>query len=117
MEIVLFLGVKQHWWMMDHQLIMTIILVENIRKTVIIIAGRSFTHLIKIRQKEHHMPEGVYQVVRNLSHSAFLIWSVGTQVMLCNLVSAIAVAIEYLMEEHYSKQLGRKRQYVEYANS
>lgn len=89
MEIVLFLGVKQHWWMMDHQLIMTIILVENIRKTVIIIAGRSFTHLIKIRQKEHHMPEGVYQVVRNLSHSAFLIWSVGTQVMLCNLVSRL----------------------------
>ncbi|CAH2073543.1 unnamed protein product [Thlaspi arvense] len=122
-EIVLFPGMKQHWWISNFGLVM-IVLGEIIRKTAIITAGRSFTHLIKIRREEHHrlVTEGVYRIVRHPSYSGFLVWSVGTQVMLCNPVSAIAFAVvvwrffaeRIPYEEHYLKQFFG-RQYVEYA--
>ncbi|KFK25194.1 protein-s-isoprenylcysteine o-methyltransferase b [Arabis alpina] len=122
-EIVLFPGMKQHWWISNLGLVM-IVFGEIIRKTAIITAGRSFTHLIKIRHEEHHrlVTEGVYRIMRHPSYSGFLIWSVGTQVMLCNPVSAIAFAfvvwrffaerIPY--EEHYLMQFFGT-EYVEYA--
>ncbi|EOA19466.1 hypothetical protein CARUB_v10002010mg [Capsella rubella] len=122
-EIVFFPGLKQHWWISNFGLIM-ILFGEIIRKTAIITAGRSFTHLIKIRKEEHHrlVTGGVYQIMRHPSYSGFLVWSVGTQVMLCNPVSAIAFAVvvwrffaeRIPYEEHYLKQFFG-RQYVEYA--
>ncbi|CAC08334.1 putative protein [Arabidopsis thaliana] len=102
-EIVFFPGLKQHWWISNFGLTM-IILGEILRKTAIITA------------------EGVYQIMRHPSYSGFLIWSVGTQVMLCNPISAIAFAVvvwrffaeRIPYEEHYLKQFFG-RQYVEYA--
>lgn len=122
-EITLFPNLKQRWWISNSGLIM-VILGEIIRKTAIITAGRSFTHLIKIRRKEHHrlVTRGVYRIARHPSYSGFLVWSVGTQVMLCNPVSAVAFAVvvwrffaeRIPYEEHYLKQFFG-RQYVEYA--
>ncbi|CAN8256874.1 unnamed protein product [Cochlearia groenlandica] len=122
-EITLFPGMKQRWWISNLGLVM-IVFGEIIRKTAIITAGRSFTHLIKIRREDHHrlVTEGVYKIVRHPSYSGFLVWSVGTQVMLCNPVSAIAFAVvvwrffaeRIPYEEHYLKQFFG-RQYVEYA--
>ncbi|KFK25196.1 hypothetical protein AALP_AA8G079800 [Arabis alpina] len=68
---------------------------RNHPQTAIITAGRSFTNLVKIRHEEHHrlLTEGVYRIMRHPSYYGFLIWSVGTQVMLCNPISAIAFAV------------------------
>ncbi|ESQ40777.1 hypothetical protein EUTSA_v10014725mg [Eutrema salsugineum] len=122
-EIVLFPGLKQHWWISNFGLMM-IVLGESVRKTAIITAGRSFTHLIKIRREEHHklVTKGVYRIMRHPSYSGFLVWSVGTQVMLCNPISAIAFAVvvwrffadRIPYEEHYLKQFFGS-QYLDYA--
>ncbi|XP_018476158.1 protein-S-isoprenylcysteine O-methyltransferase B isoform X1 [Raphanus sativus] len=122
-EITLFPNLKQHRWISNFGLLM-ILLGEVLRKTAIVTAGRSFTHLIKIRHEEHHslVTRGVYRIVRHPSYSGFLVWSVGTQVMLCNPVSVVAFAVvvwkffadRIPYEEHYLKQFFG-REYVEYA--
>ncbi|XP_022762445.1 protein-S-isoprenylcysteine O-methyltransferase B-like [Durio zibethinus] len=94
LEIFLFPGLKEHWWISDTGLAMVVI-GEIIRKLAIITAGRAFTHLIKVYHEEHHqlITYGVYRFIRHPGYSGFLIWSVGTQIMLCNPVSTIAFAI------------------------
>lgn len=94
LEIVLFPGLKEHWWISDTGLAMVVI-GEIIRKLAIITAGQAFTHLIKVYHEEHHqlITHGVYRFVRHPGYSGFLIWSVGTQIMLCNPISTIAFAI------------------------
>ncbi|KAL1201161.1 Protein-S-isoprenylcysteine O-methyltransferase A [Cardamine amara subsp. amara] len=124
-EIILFPGLKQHWWVSNFGLIM-IIIGEIIRKTAIITAGRSFTHLIKINHEEHHrlVTNGVYRLMRHPSYCGFLIWSIGTQVMLCNPVSTVVFtvvvwrffALRIPYEEHFLKQFFGV-QYLEYAES
>ena len=72
-----------------------VVIGEIIRKLAIITAGRAFTHLIKIYHEEHHdlVTHGVYGYFRHPGYCGFLIWSIGTQVMLCNPVSTFAFAI------------------------
>ncbi|CAK7337852.1 unnamed protein product [Dovyalis caffra] len=93
-EIALFPGLKEYWWISNLGLVMVII-GEVIRKLAIITAGRAFTHLIKVYHEEHHdlITHGVYRFVRHPSYTGFLIWSVGTQIMLCNPISTIGFAI------------------------
>ncbi|KAM1743881.1 hypothetical protein ACFX11_010850 [Malus domestica] len=93
-EIILFPGLKEHWWVSNLGLAMVII-GEIIRKMAIITAGKSFTHLIRTHASEHHrlITNGVYRVVRHPGYCGFFIWSVGTQIMLCNPVSTIAFAL------------------------
>ncbi|CAM8971310.1 unnamed protein product [Rhodiola kirilowii] len=87
-ELYLFPGMKSYWWGSNFGLVMVVI-GEIIRKLAIITAGKAFTHLIKRRQEQHHtlVTHGVYKSVRHPGYSGFLIWSVGTQVMLCNPIS------------------------------
>ncbi|XP_021300311.1 protein-S-isoprenylcysteine O-methyltransferase B-like [Herrania umbratica] len=94
LEIVLFPGLKEHWWISDTGLAMVVI-GEIIRKLAIITAGQAFTHVIKVYHEEHHqlITHGVYRFVRHPGYSGFLIWSVGIQIMLCNPISTIAFAI------------------------
>ncbi|GMJ00539.1 ISOPRENYL CYSTEINE METHYLTRANSFERASE B, ARABIDOPSIS THALIANA ISOPRENYL CYSTEINE METHYLTRANSFERASE B [Hibiscus trionum] len=93
-EIVLFPGLKEHWWLSNTGLALVVV-GEIIRKLAIITAGRAFTHLIKVYHEEHHrlITHGVYRFVRHPGYSGFLIWSVGTQIMLCNPISTIAFAV------------------------
>ncbi|XVE49712.1 hypothetical protein DITRI_Ditri01bG0103000 [Diplodiscus trichospermus] len=93
-EIVLVPGLKEHWWISDTGLVMVVI-GEIIRKLAIITAGLAFTHLMRVHHEEHHqlITHGVYRFVRHPGYSGFLIWSVGTQIMLCNPISTIAFAI------------------------
>ncbi|KAL6329678.1 hypothetical protein AAG906_026415 [Vitis piasezkii] len=93
-EIVLFPGLKEIWWISNSGLAMVVI-GEIIRKTAILTAGRSFTHLIKVYHEEDHklVTHGIYRYIRHPGYSGFLIWSVGTQIMLCNPISTIAFAI------------------------
>ncbi|CAN8252087.1 unnamed protein product [Cochlearia groenlandica] len=124
-EIILFPELKQHMWVSNFGLVM-IIVGEIIRKTAIITAGRSFTHLIKISHEEHHglVTHGVYRLMRHPSYCGFLIWSVGTQVMLCNPVSTVVFTVvvwrffaqRIPYEEYFLKQFFGE-EYVEYAES
>lgn len=93
-EIVLFPGLKEYWWVSNTGLAMVVI-GEVIRKMAIITAGRAFTHLIKVHHEEHHqlITHGVYRFIRHPGYFGFLIWSVGTQIMLCNPISMVAFVI------------------------
>ncbi|XP_051121949.1 protein-S-isoprenylcysteine O-methyltransferase A-like isoform X3 [Andrographis paniculata] len=94
LEAHFFPGMKQHWLISNAGLAM-VVLGELIRKAAIITAGRSFTHLIRRNHEEHHklVTHGIYAFVRHPSYCGFLIWAVGTQVMLCNPLSTVAFAI------------------------
>ncbi|KAM7463264.1 hypothetical protein LguiA_031385 [Lonicera macranthoides] len=82
---------KEHWWISNLGLTMVIV-GEIIRKLAILTAGQAFTHLIKVDYDHHHklVTHGIYRVVRHPGYSGFFIWSVGTQIMLCNPVSMVA---------------------------
>ncbi|KAM0072297.1 putative protein-S-isoprenylcysteine O-methyltransferase [Helianthus debilis subsp. tardiflorus] len=85
---------KEHWWISNFGLLMVVV-GEVIRKLAIITGGRAFTHLIQRYHEEHHklVTHGVYSIVRHPGYTGFLIWSVGTQVMLCNPVSTVAFTV------------------------
>lgn len=93
-EIYFFPGLKEYWWISNMGLAMVVI-GEVMRKLAILTAGQAFTHLIRTRHQENHnlVTHGVYSYVRHPSYCGFFIWSVGTQIMLCNPVSTIAFAI------------------------
>lgn len=97
MEYVLenhfFPGMKENWAISNTGLAMVII-GELVRKSAVITAGRSFTHLIKRYHEEHHVliTHGVYKYMRHPSYCGFFIWSIGTQIMLCNPLSTLAFA-------------------------
>lgn len=122
-EYILFPGMKEHWWVSNWGLGMLII-GEIIRKMAIITAGRSFTHLIRVHHSEHHqlITNGIYRVVRHPGYCGFFIWSVGTQIMLCNPISTIAFALvvwrffaqRIPYEEYFLRQFFGS-QYEEYA--
>lgn len=94
LELYLFPALKEHWWISNSGLLMVIV-GEIIRKLAIITAGRAFTHLIQRHHEEHHnlVTHGVYSIVRHPGYTGFLIWSVGTQIMLCNPLSTIAFTL------------------------
>ncbi|CAN7080635.1 unnamed protein product [Brassica oleracea var. botrytis] len=128
-EITLFPELKQQhtWWVSSFGLVM-IIIGETIRKTAIITAGRSFTHLIKTNhhEEEDHrlVTHGVYRLMRHPSYCGFLVWSVGTQVMLCNPVSAVLFTVvvwrffaERIAYEECFLNQSFGVEYVEYAES
>ena len=93
-EVLLFPGLKEHLWISNLGLAM-VVMGEIVRKLAIVTAGRSFTHLIKIYHEDHHklVTNGVYGFVRHPSYCGFLIWSVGTQIILCNPISTIGFAV------------------------
>ncbi|KAF5749857.1 protein-S-isoprenylcysteine O-methyltransferase A-like isoform X2 [Tripterygium wilfordii] len=93
-EIVFFPSLKEYWWISNLGLGMVVV-GEVMRKLAIITAGRSFTHLIKIHHEEHHqlITHGVYRFCRHPSYCGFFIWSVGTQIMLCNPIATIGFGV------------------------
>ncbi|KAL5543076.1 hypothetical protein UlMin_010786 [Ulmus minor] len=93
-ELLLVPNLKEHWWISYVGLAM-VITGEIIRKLAIITAGNAFTHMIRTDRDEHHglVTRGIYRYLRHPGYSGFLIWSVGTQIMLCNPVSTIGFAL------------------------
>lgn len=93
-ELVLFPELKEHWVISNLGLVLVVI-GEVIRKMSIITAGQSFTHLIRVYPDERHrlITHGIYRFIRHPGYCGFFIWSVGTQIMLCNPISTIGFAV------------------------
>lgn len=93
-EIVLVPELKEHWWI-SYLGLAIVITGEIIRKLAIITAGNAFTHLIRTHHDERHelVTHGIYRFIRHPGYLGFFIWSVGTQIMLCNPLSTIGFAI------------------------
>ncbi|MED6138338.1 protein-S-isoprenylcysteine O-methyltransferase [Stylosanthes scabra] len=122
-EIVFFPHLKEYWVISNVGLALVVI-GEVIRKLAILTAGHAFTHLIRIYQHEDHhlITHGIYRYMRHPGYSGFLIWSVGTQIMLCNPISVVAFAVvvwrffaRRIPYEEYFLRRFFKRYYVEYA--
>lgn len=94
LEVYFFPGLKEHWWISNIGLAI-LVMGEVIRKMAIITAGQAFTHLIKIYHEEHHklVTSGVYSFVRHPGYCGFFIWSIGTQIMMCNPISTVTFAV------------------------
>ncbi|ESW24607.1 hypothetical protein PHAVU_004G144800 [Phaseolus vulgaris] len=92
-EIIFVPEIKEHWVISDLGLALVVI-GEIVRKLGIITAGTAFTHLIKIYHDDNHklITNGIYSYIRHPGYCGFLVWSVGTQIMLCNPISLIAFA-------------------------
>jgi protein-S-isoprenylcysteine O-methyltransferase len=93
-EILLFPKVKEYWLISIIGLLM-VVMGEIIRKISVVTAKRAFTHVIRIYHDDQHqlVTHGVYRFMRHPGYSGFLIWAVGTQVMLCNPVSTVAFSL------------------------
>ena len=122
-EIVLFPELKEQWLISNFGLAMVVI-GESMRKIAIITAGKSFTHLIRTYPDDQHklITHGIYGFIRHPSYSGFLIWSVGTQIMICNPVSTVAFAVvvwhffaKRIPYEEYHLRQFFGAQYEEYA--
>ncbi|KAJ9543619.1 hypothetical protein OSB04_023326 [Centaurea solstitialis] len=93
-ELYIFPTLKENWSISNFGLMM-VVLGESIRKLAILTAGRSFTHFVQRYHEDGHqlVTYGVYGIVRHPAYTGFLIWSLGTQVMLCNPISTVAFSI------------------------
>lgn len=68
---------------------------EIFRKTAMLTAFHNFDHLIRTRREEHHqlVTSGIYSLCRHPSYVGWFYWSIGTQIILCNPLCAIAYTI------------------------
>ncbi|KAG0468433.1 hypothetical protein HPP92_017761 [Vanilla planifolia] len=122
-EIAILPEIKDKLWISYFGLLM-ILAGEIIRKTGILTAGRAFTHTIRVHYEEHHelITWGIYRLMRHPGYCGFFIWSIGTQLILCNPISIVAFTailwrffstrIPY--EEFFLRQFFG-RNYVDYA--
>ena len=67
---------------------------DGLRKAAEITARHNFTHHIMVRRRPEHrlVKHGVYKYVRHPGYLGWLVWAVGTQVLLCNPVCLVGFA-------------------------
>ena len=67
---------------------------QFIRSAAMITAGQSFNHLIQTYKKENHVlvTHGVYSILRHPSYVGWFYWSIGTQLVLGNVLHATLFA-------------------------
>jgi len=68
---------------------------ETVRKAGILTARRAFTHAISTRRREGHrlVDTGIYGQVRHPGYLGWLVWSIGTQVLLANPACTLIFAV------------------------
>ena len=75
--------------------LLIVVVAQTIRSLAMATAGESFNHLIQNVKKENHVliTHGIYSVLRHPSYVGFFYWSIGTQLLLGNLLHAILFAV------------------------
>nr|CAG4637313.1 EOG090X0CFU [Ceriodaphnia reticulata]SVE73164.1 EOG090X0CFU [Ceriodaphnia reticulata] len=93
-ELWLFPGLKNIFWLSGVGLFLCLG-GEVFRKTAMLTAFHNFDHLIRTRREEHHqlVTSGIYSLCRHPSYVGWFYWSIGTQVILCNPLCAVAYTI------------------------
>lgn len=68
---------------------------ELVRKSAMWHARKGFTHLIAVRKHREHtlVTDGVYGLCRHPGYLGWFMWSVGTQLTLCNPFCVVAYAL------------------------
>lgn len=82
---------------------------EIVRKTAMLHAGRNFNHLVQsTRDSEHRLvTSGIYSFCRHPSYAGWFLWSLGSQVILCNpvcLVIYAVVSFQFFNERIYAEE-------------
>lgn len=116
-------GIKTQIWL-SYAGLALVIIGEIMRKLAIITAEHNFTHDIKLYHRENHclITHGIYRFVRHPSYLGFFLWSIGTQVLLCNPICTVGYIVvlwrffarRIQFEEYYLYQFFG-RQYEAYA--
>ena len=59
---------------------------EILRKTGILTAKANFTHRLQIERRPQHVLviSGIYSKMRHPGYAGWVMWAIGTQVLLCN---------------------------------
>eukprot|EP01147_Barroeca_monosierra_P001810 gene1810-4910_t len=67
------------------------ILGDTLRKSAMITAASNFKHIVATERNPSHqlVTHGVYRICRHPSYTGWLIWSIGTQILLSNTVCAV----------------------------
>jgi len=63
---------------------------EILRKSGIITAKHNFTHRVQLEHRPEHslVTTGIYSYMRHPGYAGWVLWAIGTQVMLCNPICA-----------------------------
>ncbi|KAK6726584.1 hypothetical protein RB195_004735 [Necator americanus] len=67
---------------------------ETLRKLAMIHAGSGFTHRLALSKRPDHrlVTTGIYAYLRHPGYTGWFMWSIGTQVILCNPICLCAYA-------------------------
>jgi protein-S-isoprenylcysteine O-methyltransferase len=86
---------------------------QFLRWTAFVTAGHNFTHMVSESKEAKHalVTDGVYRFVRHPGYCGWFWWSVGTQVMLANPVSAIGFA--YFSYRFFSMRIAQEEALLE----
>ncbi|BDA40839.1 Protein-S-isoprenylcysteine O-methyltransferase [Coccomyxa sp. Obi] len=80
-----------------------IIVGEIIRKTAMITAQHNFTHVLQSERRENHVlvTHGIYRYFRHPGYFGWLLWMLGTQVLLVN---PICIIVFITVAWHFFRQ-------------
>ena len=84
------------WWNLTTTIgIGMVIFSQTIRSYAMMQCGESFNHYIQTLRKDNHIlvTDGIYRYFRHPSYTGFYYWSIGTQMVLHNSVSALLFAV------------------------
>lgn len=72
-----------------------LVLGECIRKLGIITAGSNFTLKVQTQKSDQHklVTWGIYRYIRHPGYSGWLLWAIGTQIVLCNPICIVSFAV------------------------
>ncbi|KAI6185329.1 50S ribosomal protein L16 [Aphelenchoides besseyi] len=85
---------------------------EIVRKTAMWQASTAFTHLIAVRKHTHHslVTNGIYGYVRHPGYVGWFLWSIGTQLILCNPICFVAYA--YVTFRFFEDRIYEEERYL-----
>jgi protein-S-isoprenylcysteine O-methyltransferase len=75
--------------------LVVVVVAQTIRSAAMITAGASFNHLIQTYKRKDHtlITHGIYSVLRHPSYVGFFYWSMGTQLLLGNLLHFVLFSV------------------------
>lgn len=93
-ELLLFPSLKREMYMVYVIGFLISVIGQGVRIVAMHTCQENFNHVVQEKQEEGHqlIKVGIYKYLRHPSYTGWFYWSVGTQVLLCNPICAIAYA-------------------------